>query len=172
MFSFASWANNNTRELFQLGNPHGIVGLWNLSYVEDGLEFKCKLEFNDNHVVRIKMWTDGFDPNIGSFTIILEEEGTYQILDEDTLLTNWNSNTAKITIADLLYTDALTDLIKEHPEIEKELQEMIEYQLEKTLKDIAEDMNLLNDKMTIQGISDRELIIGDLQKTYNLKREK
>ena len=51
MFSLVSWANNN-RGLFQSSNPHSIVGLWNLSLIDDGLEFNCDLGFNSSQNVK------------------------------------------------------------------------------------------------------------------------
>ena len=78
MFSLVSWANNN-RGLFQSSNPHSIVGLWNLSLIDDGLEFNCDLGFNSSQNVKIKFWAKGFDPNLGSFKVIIDEGGKYNI---------------------------------------------------------------------------------------------
>lgn len=170
MFSLASWANNN-RDLFRSNNPHGIVGLWNLSMVEDGLEFNCDLGFNSSHNVKIKFWAEGFDPNLGSFKVIIDEEGKYNI-QGNTLITDWDGNTAKVSIADLQYTDAISDYIKEHPEAEKKIQDTINQLLKKMLMDLVSDMNLINNKTTIYSISDKELIVGDSNKTYTFVRNR
>ena len=165
MFSLASWANNN-RDLFLSSNPHdGIVGLWNLSLEEDGLEFNCDLGFNSSQNVKIKFGAEGFDPNLGSFKVIIDEEGKYSI-QGNTLITDWDSNTAKVSIADLQYTDAINDYIKEHPEAEKKIQDTANQLLKKMLVDLVSDMNLINNKTTIYSISDKELIVGDSNKTY------
>ena len=171
MFCLASWANNNTHSLSRLSNPHDIVGLWNLSLVEDGLEFNCNLGFNSSQNVKIKFWAEGFDPNLGSFNVIIDEEGKYNIQD-NTLITTWDGNTAKVSIADLQYTDAISDYIKEHPETEKEIQDTANKLLKKMLTDLVSDMNLINNKMTIYSISDKELIIGDSKKSYKFNRVK
>lgn len=168
MFSLASWANNY-RDLFQSSNPHSIVGLWNLSLVEDGLEFNCDLVFNSSQKVKIKFWTEGFDPNLGSFKVIIDEEGKYNI-QGNTLITDWDSNTARVSIADLQYTDAINDYIKEHPEAEKKIQDTANQLLKKMLMDLVSDMNLINNKTTIYSISDKELIVGDSNKTYTFVR--
>jgi len=170
LFSLASWANNN-RDLFRSNNPHGIVGLWNLSMVEDGLEFNCDLGFNSSHNVKIKFWAEGFDPNLGSFKVIIDEEGKYNI-QGNTLITDWDGNTAKVSIADLQYTDAISDYIKEHPEAEKKIQDTANQLLKKMLMDLVSDMNLINSKMTIYSISDKELIVGDSNKTYTFVRNR
>ena len=170
LFSLASWANNN-RDLFRSNNPHGIVGLWNLSMVEDGLEFNCDLGFNSSQNVKIKFGAEGFDPNLGSFKVIIDEEGKYNI-QGNTLITDWDGNTAKVSIADLQYTDAISDYIKEHPEAEKKIQDTANQLLKKMLMDLVSDMNLINNKMTIYSISDKELIIGDSKKTYKFNRVK
>ena len=86
MFCLASWANHNTRDLFHLSNSHGIIGVWNLSLVEDGLEFNCDLGFNSSQNVKIEFWAEGFDPNLGSFKVIIDEEGKYNI-QGNTLIT-------------------------------------------------------------------------------------
>ena len=171
MFCLASWANNNTHSLSRLSNPHDIVGLWNLSLVEDGLEFNCNLGFNSSQNVKIKFWAEGFDPNLGSFNVIIDEEGKYNIQD-NTLITTWDGNTAKVSIADLQYTDAISDYIKEHPETEKKMQDTANQLLKKMFMDLVSDMNLINNKMTIYSISDKELIIGDSKKTYKFNRVK
>ena len=168
MFSLASWANNN-RGLFQSSNPHGIVGLWNLSLIENGLEFNCDLGFNSSQNVKIKFWAEGFDPNLGSFKVIIDEEGTYNI-QGNTLITDWNSNTAKVSIADLQYTDAINDYLKEHPEAEKEIKDATNQLLKNMLMDLVSDKNMINNKMTIYSISDKELIVGDSNKTYTFAR--
>lgn len=170
MFSLASWANNN-RGIFQSSNPHGIVGLWNLSLIEDGLEFNCDLGFNSSQNVKIKFWCEGFDPNLGSFKVIIDEVGKYNI-QGNTLITDWDRNTAKVTIAELQYTDAISDYIKEHPEAEKKIQDTINQLLKKMLMDLVSDMNLINNKTTIYKISDKELIVGDSNKTYTFVRNR
>ena len=169
MFSLVSWANHNNRDLFQLSNPHGIIGQWNISLVEDGLEFNCDLGFNSSQNVKIKFWTEGFDPNLGSFKVIIDEEGKYHI-QGNTLITDWDGNTAKVTIADLQYTDAISDYIKDHPEAEKKIQDTANQLLKKMLMDLVSDMNLINNKMTIYSISDKELIVGNSNKTYTFVR--
>ena len=171
LFSLASWADRNTRDLFRSNNPHDIVGLWNLSLEEDGLEFNCDLGFNSSHNVKIKFWAEGFDPNLGSFKVIIDEEGKYNI-QGNTLTTDWDSNTAKVSIADLQYTDAISDYIKEHPEAEKKIQDTANQLLKKMLMDLVSDMNLINNKTTIYSISDKELILGDSKKSYKFNRVK
>jgi len=170
MFSLVSWANNN-RGLFQSSNPHSIVGLWNLSLIDDGLEFNCDLGFNSSQNVKIKFWAKGFDPNLGSFKVIIDEGGKYNI-HGNTLITDWDSNTAKVTIADLQYTDAISDYIKEHPEAEKKILDTVNQSLKKMLMDLVSDMNLINNKTTIYSISDKELVIGDSNKSYKFNRVK
>ena len=169
LFSLASWADSNIRDLFRSNNSHDIVGLWNLSLEEDGLEFNCDLGFNSSHNVKIKFWAEGFDPNLGSFKVIIDEEGKYNI-QGNTLITDWDGNTAKVSIADLQYTDAINDYIKEHPEAEKKIQDTANQLLKKMLMDLVSDMNLINNKMTIYSISDKELIVGDSNKTYTFVR--
>ena len=169
MFCLASWANHNTRDLFHLSNSHGIIGVWNLSLVEDGLEFNCDLGFNSSQNVKIEFWAEGFDPNLGSFKVIIDEEGKYNIQGK-TLITDWDSNTAKVSIADLQYTDAISDYIKEHPEAEKKIQDTANQLLKKMLMDLVSDMNLINNKMTIYSISDKELVLGDSKKSYKFNR--
>ena len=169
MFCLASWANHNTRDLFHLSNSHGIIGVWNLSLVEDGLEFNCDLGFNSSQNVKIEFWAEGFDPNLGSFKVIIDEEGKYNI-QGNTLITDWDGNTAKVTIADLQYTDAISDYIKDHPEAEKKIQDTANQLLKKMLMDLVSDMNLINNKMTIYSISDKELVLGDSKKSYKFNR--
>ena len=169
LFSLSLWTNNNSRDLFQLSNSHGIVGVWNLSLIEDGLEFNCDLGFNSSQNVKIKFWVEGFDPNLGSFKVIIDEEGKYNIQGK-TLITDWDGNTAKVSIADLQYTDAISDYIKEHPETEKKIQDTTNQLLKKMLLDLVSDINLINNKMTIYSISDKELVLGDSKKSYKFNR--
>ena len=97
--------------------------------------------------------------------------GKYNI-HGNTLITDWDSNTAKVTIADLQYTDAISDYIKEHPEAEKKIQDTVNQSLKKMLMDLVSDMNLINNKTTIYSISDKELVIGDSNKSYKFNRVK
>ena len=146
-----------------------IIGLWNLSLVENGLEFNCDLGFDSFQKVKIKFGAKGFNPNLGSVKVIISEEGKYNI-QGNTLITDWDSNTAKVSIADIQYTDSINDYIKEHPEVEKKIQDTANQLLKKMLMDIVSDMNLMNNKTTIYSISDKELIIGDSHQKNTFER--
>ncbi len=178
---FASWSVSLASEMYfseinvtqntsnnDISNK--IVGAWGGAVIEDGLEIKCRLAFNTLQKVKIKLWAEGFEPNVGSYTVIIDEEGGYKI-HGNTLITNWDNNTAKVTISDLQYTDAMADLIKEHPGIEVKIQETIKNLLEQSIKDVANDMDLLNNKTTIQSVTDKELAISGSKKTIILIKE-
>ena len=61
---------------------------------------------------------------------------------------------------------------QEHPDAEKKMQDTANQLLKKMFMDLVSDMNLINNKMTIYSISDKELIIGDSKKTYKFNRVK
>ena len=61
---------------------------------------------------------------------------------------------------------------QEHPDAEKKIQETANQLLKKMLMDLVSDMNLINSKMTIYSISDKELIVGDSNKTYTFVRNR
>jgi hypothetical protein len=57
---------------------------------------------------------------------------------------------------------------QEHPDAEKKIQETANQLLKKMLMDLVSDMNLINNKMIIYSISDKELIVGDSIKHMHL----
>lgn len=169
MFSLTSWSNSKTLELFQSSKPYHIVGLWSLSQVEGGLKYNIDLAFNSFQDVKIKFEVEGFEPNLGSFIVTIDYEGKYNI-QGNTLITDWDSNTAKVSIVDLQYTDAINDYIKAHPEAGKKIQDTINQSLRNMLIDLATDTRLINNKTTIYSISDKELVLGDSHKKESFKR--
>ena len=139
-----------------------LVGTWNGEPItdEDGAVTTWSFIFNQGSTMSCKFKLEMKDADVGRFVFLVDVPGTYKRSGNELTL-NLNPQKAEGKVVEMDPTGELAQVLKEHPEMKKTVNEMIYNQFSDALKKSLSDQMPLDGDATIVKLTASELVLND-----------
>ena len=141
-----------------------LEGQWVTTMIDDEQSVAFTLTFNDGGNLDYRVVLDLKDPEIGAMTIRVEGMGTWA-LDRDQLTLTSDLKKSTLKLIGMKLSGEMGDQVKDNPEAEKMIRNMVEQQLNTGKAELLSDLPLntvltvvyqSGDKLTLQEGDDAD----------------
>ncbi len=138
-------------------SAQSLIGTWSTNLIEDGQRIPCNLTFANEKDLKMKLFLDFSDPDLGNMTFVVNWNGTYTKKSEQLNL-NLNPATADVSLEKTKLKDEVKAAINSDPEMKKEFNQMVKQVIQETKKEVIGE-GVLDDTMTIKSLTDKTLVL-------------
>lgn len=138
-----------------------LIGTWKTvsETDEDGDNYTWIFTFTQSNSLDMKMSMVSSDPEVGDFEFTMAFPGTYQ-RNGNALSFNFDTEKATMTIDKVKFTGEIADLIKESPEMEQTIKDLLQKQVDQEIKkNLGSGSPFGKEEVTIKELTVRNLIL-------------